>query len=166
MNSKIVILTLCGASLLAIATALVIVRAHPAFAIAHTDSRRSFEVEGKIVAIDVSARSVRIAHDEIPDYMPAMTMPFTVRDTSLLKGLTAGDNVQVPLVVTEDDSWISRIERVKPRTSEPDSFATKAAQTARRATWTGCRSARRCPIWLCSTRMAARCISAISKGKP
>jgi hypothetical protein len=42
------------------------------------------EVKGRIIEIDAAEKSVRIAHEEIPDYMPAMTMPFSVKSTALL----------------------------------------------------------------------------------
>src|SRR5688500_3895388 len=66
-----------------------------------------FQVQGQVRSIDAEAKIARIAHEEIADYMDAMTMPFTVKEASLLKGLVAGDSVQFQLVVTEDDSWIS-----------------------------------------------------------
>jgi len=74
---------------------------------------RTFEVRGQIRGVDVTNKTVRITHEEIPDYMPAMTMPFTVKDAALLQGLSAGDGVQFQLAVTGDDSWIARIEKIQ-----------------------------------------------------
>src|SRR5690606_29029526 len=59
-----------------------------------------------------SSGIVRIAHEEIPDYMPAMTMPFLSRDNNSLRDLKAGDDVVFKLAVTSDDSWISKIQKV------------------------------------------------------
>ena len=46
---------------------------------------------------------VTVAHDEIPGYMPAMTMPFTV-GPDVRPTLTAGDRVRFVLRVTEEAS--------------------------------------------------------------
>ena len=73
---------------------------------------RSFQVLGQVRGLDLAAKTVRIAHEEIPGYMPAMTMPLTVKDQALLKGLAVGDEVQFQLQVTADDSWISHIEKI------------------------------------------------------
>ena len=57
--------------------------------------------------------------------MPAMTMPFVVKDASLLNGLAAGERVDFELAVTETDSWISRITKTAtaPQTSGAPPFS-------------------------------------------
>jgi protein SCO1/2 len=62
---------------------------------------------------------VKIAHEEIPNYMPAMTMPFMVRDSNSLRDLKIGDTVRFKLAVTSDDSWISEIEKEKDTAPAP-----------------------------------------------
>jgi protein SCO1/2 len=94
---------------------------------------RTFQVHGQIRAVDLTGKTVRIAHEEIPHYMPAMTMPFPVKDANVLQGLAAGENVQFELVVTENDAWISHIEKIEaaievsenqmPRASAPSAEA-------------------------------------------
>src|SRR5438034_6701454 len=71
-----------------------------------------FEVKGQIRGIETDENTIHIAHEDIPGFMPAMTMPFTMRDPALLRGLAAGDAVKFQLVVTRDDSWITRIEKL------------------------------------------------------
>jgi protein SCO1/2 len=73
---------------------------------------RTFQVHGQIRAVDVAGKTVRIAHEAIPDYMPAMIMPFPVKNVDILKGFSTGENVQFELVVTEKDSWISHLEKI------------------------------------------------------
>ena len=68
-----------------------------------------FQVNGVVVALDADGETVKIKHEEIPDYMPAMTMPFTARDTNELRGLTAGDAVTFRMTVTDTDGWIDQI---------------------------------------------------------
>jgi Cu/Ag efflux protein CusF len=44
--------------------------------------------------IDKDTATVQINHEDIPDLMPAMSMPFTVRDRSLLDSISVGDQVE------------------------------------------------------------------------
>lgn len=65
-------------------------------------------------------RSVTIQHEEVPNFMPAMTMPFTVKDTNEIRSVQTGDSVSFRLHVTEDESWIDEIKKVDlPTTNEP-----------------------------------------------
>ena len=41
-------------------------------------AEQSFEVKGRVVSIEFGGKTVHIAHEDIPDFMPAMTMPFTL----------------------------------------------------------------------------------------
>jgi protein SCO1/2 len=68
-----------------------------------------FSVTGIIKEIKPADHRVIIRHDEITNYMVAMTMPFTVRDTNELSGFSAGDRVSFSLMVTEEDSWIEQL---------------------------------------------------------
>lgn len=78
----------------------------------NTSTTRTFQVNGRICEIAAVTKTLKIAHEEIPGYMPAMTMPLEVRDVALLKGLRAGDEVHFELSVTDDDSWISHLEKI------------------------------------------------------
>ncbi len=72
----------------------------------------NYSVRGVVQAVHPEVRSVVIKHEEVPGYMPAMTMPFEVRDTNELTGLTQGGTVQFRLRVTEKDGWIDQIRPV------------------------------------------------------
>jgi protein SCO1/2 len=69
----------------------------------------TFPLRGEIVAIDSAKNRVTIDHEEIPDYMMAMTMPFKVKDPSLLRGLSVGDTIQGTLAVSRTESWLEAI---------------------------------------------------------
>src|SRR4051794_16772255 len=66
-------------------------------ALAH---EQRFMVRGEIRGVDSAASQLRIRHEEIPNYMAAMTMPFDVHNAALLRGLKPGDQVGFELVVT------------------------------------------------------------------
>ena len=71
-----------------------------------------FQAKGVIVEVLPTEKTVRIQHEEIPGYMPAMTMPFDVKDTNELAGLAAGDSVAFRMTVTETDGWIDQIKKL------------------------------------------------------
>jgi protein SCO1 len=77
-----------------------------------TAGRKEFQVKGVIVAITEDRTEARIRHEEIPGYMAAMTMPFTVRPTNGLAGLKPRDIVTFKLVDTGDDGWIEAVTKV------------------------------------------------------
>ncbi len=70
-----------------------------------------FQVNGVIVELLPAEKSVRIRHEEIPNYMPAMTMSFDVLDTNELAGLAVGDPVAFRMTVTETTGWIDQVKK-------------------------------------------------------
>lgn len=110
MKAKTIVIGLCAVTAALSLIAVVIGRSHTPAKTAVSDAK-TFEVRGQVRSVDAVNKIVRITHEAIPDYMPAMTMPFPVKDATLLEGLVAGDNVQFELMVTEDDSWIAHIEK-------------------------------------------------------
>jgi len=72
---------------------------------------QTFQVKGIIVELKPAAAVARIKHEEIPNYMPAMTMPFTVLDTNELAELKPGDPVSFRMSVTKTDGWIDQIKK-------------------------------------------------------
>jgi protein SCO1/2 len=52
--------------------------------------------------------------------MDAMTMPFEVKNTNELRGITAGDTVSFRMLVTDNDGWIDSIRKLDvPKTNAP-----------------------------------------------
>ena len=111
MKPKVILSALCALTLVAVLSVVALHRHNSPTAL--PAGAKTFEVRGQIRSLDASNKTVRITHEEIPDYMPAMTMPFPVKDVALLNGLAVGDSVQFQLAVTDDDSWIARIEKIQ-----------------------------------------------------
>ncbi|HMJ89182.1 MAG TPA: SCO family protein [Candidatus Acidoferrum sp.] len=107
--SVVFLVVIVGAS---VVTAMAIQRQSRKADAATAGSPERYQVRGEVRSVDLEGKSVRIKHEEIPDYMAAMTMPFDVRDTSLLRGLKAGDVVGFELAVTKEDSWIASIQKL------------------------------------------------------
>lgn len=81
-------------------------------------TQQVFQVKGTIIELLPAEKSVRIQHEAIPGYMPAMTMPFDVKDTNELAGLEAGDGISFRLTVTEKEGWIDQLKKISaPRTN-------------------------------------------------
>jgi protein SCO1 len=73
---------------------------------------REYPLEGQVLAVDAARNEITIKHGDIPQFMPAMTMPFKVRDAKLLEGRSPGDLVKATLVVEANDAHLRTIERV------------------------------------------------------
>ena len=70
---------------------------------------RRYEVRGQIIGVDPERQEVVVNHEDIPGFMPAMTMPYKVQDPSLLQGKQPGDLVTATLVVEEVNAYLSTL---------------------------------------------------------
>jgi protein SCO1/2 len=71
---------------------------------------REFELRGQILATGPD-NELLVMHEDIKGFMPAMTMPYKVRDADLLRGRRPGDLISATLVVSDTDAWLTRIEK-------------------------------------------------------
>ena len=69
-------------------------------------NEKRYDLKGKVVAVNKSERTATIAHEDIKGYMPAMTMPFKIKNDADLEMLKAGDQVTGTLVVDDVSSWV------------------------------------------------------------
>jgi len=70
---------------------------------------RRYEVRGQILGLDPARREVLVNHEDIPGFMPAMTMSYKVQDPALLEGKRPGDLITATLVVEEVDGYLSTL---------------------------------------------------------
>jgi protein SCO1 len=73
---------------------------------------REFSVKGVVKKVEPENSRVIIAHEAIPGFMEAMTMPFRVKAPEILAGVQAGDSVSFKLSVTADQSWIDKVVKI------------------------------------------------------
>jgi Cu/Ag efflux protein CusF len=73
---------------------------------------RRYELKGRVESLDFDRKLVTVAHEEIKDYMDAMTMSFAVKDENLLRQLKSGDRLQATLVYDSSTnlSWLEDIK--------------------------------------------------------
>jgi protein SCO1 len=74
-----------------------------------TNVMRSFLARGVVRNLGADGQSIVVRHEEIPGFMPRMTMEFSVRHTNELRGLAAGQAITFDVKATETDSWIENI---------------------------------------------------------
>ncbi len=76
-----------------------------------TDKGPRYPLTGEVLAIDAAQKTIRVQHDEVKGYMPAMTMDFSVSagDAAVLK---AGDKIRAELVPTPAGDM--RLEHIWP----------------------------------------------------
>ncbi len=68
-----------------------------------------YDLKGKVVSVDKRLGTVTISHEDIPNLMDAMTMPFKLKDTWAFDELAVGDNITATLVIEGRDSWIEGV---------------------------------------------------------
>jgi protein SCO1/2 len=93
-------------------------------------SNQVFQVKGVIKELKPDGKTVVIRHEEVPNYMPAMTMPFEAKPPGELKGLAVGDQVEFRMTVTDNDVWIDQLRKIGAGTgrgSGPGSAAQSSA---------------------------------------
>lgn len=81
---------------------------------AKTTNQRVFPAKGVVVSLKRGEKEVVIKHEAITNYMPAMTMPFDVKDPKELEGLAPGDSVAFRMIVTDSEGWIDQIRKIGP----------------------------------------------------
>ena len=96
-----------------------------AVAVACTPPAERYDLEGTVVEIDVEGGKVTVAHKDIPGYMDAMTMPFSVVDRKLLPNMGPGDNLKATLVVRGNAYWLENL--VVSRSTAAGSLAQQMA---------------------------------------
>src|SRR5215831_696139 len=88
---RLVVLSLCWATLLA------------CLGCSKKPAGKRFDLEGRVVAVDSSGRILTVAHGDVPQLMPAMTMPFQVAKNEdwVFGKIAPGDHIHATLVMTD-----------------------------------------------------------------
>jgi Cu/Ag efflux protein CusF len=74
---------------------------------------------GVVDSIDKEMGTVQINHEEIKDYMPPMSMPYAVKDRSLLDSVSPGDRIEFSLEGTTKGDVVSEIKKIEPDKKKP-----------------------------------------------
>ena len=94
-----------------------------------TTNVTTFPMVGVVKELKPDGKTVVIKHQEVTNYMEAMTMPFRVKESGLLTSLQPGDEISFRLSVTEDESWIDQIRKTGRSFSITNATATTVSNT-------------------------------------
>jgi Cu/Ag efflux protein CusF len=70
---------------------------------------KRYTLNGRVVSLDAAANTLTVDHEAIPGFMGAMTMPYPVRDSQLLKHLSKGQQITATVVRTGDECWLENV---------------------------------------------------------
>ncbi len=72
---------------------------------------RTYQLKGQVLAVQPETREILVNHEDIPGFMPAMTMPYSVKDVALLKDRAPGDLITATLVVEAELAYLTVITK-------------------------------------------------------
>ena len=81
-----------------------------------------YTLRGKIVSIDAAKKTANIAHDNIPGYMEAMTMPFPIKDEHVFEVLSKDAEIRADLIVDDAQGkyWLENVSVIAaPNPNQP-----------------------------------------------
>lgn len=76
------------------------------------DPARQYEARGLVRNTSPDHKTIEVEHENIPGFMPSMTMPFVARDEKEIANVRIGDGISFRLNVTDQDSWIDRVRKI------------------------------------------------------
>ncbi len=74
-----------------------------------TADAKHYALKGKVIAVDKAKKTATIKHEEVENYMPAMTMDFPVREDWVWEDLKPDADIRADLVVDKDGFWLEKI---------------------------------------------------------
>ncbi len=70
---------------------------------------KSYNVRGKVVSTNAATGEVTLDHEAIKGFMDAMTMPYKLKDPSIISELHPGDVITAKLLVSDTDAVLDQI---------------------------------------------------------
>jgi len=72
-----------------------------------------YDKRGVVRGFSPDRSTIEIQHENIPGFMPSMTMPFVSRDPKEIADLKTGDAISFRMIVTQKDFWIDNVKRIR-----------------------------------------------------
>ena len=70
---------------------------------------REYPLTGQVLFIDTAKQEITVKHEDVPGFMPGMTMPFRVPDKGTLDRVKPGDLITATLVVEETSGYLEDV---------------------------------------------------------
>jgi protein SCO1 len=87
---------------------------------------REYRLTGQVLSVGPAGDELLVRHDDVKGFMPAMTMPFRLKDKGLARDRRPGDLIRATLMVTDEESWLTAVVKTGwaplrdgPETSRP-----------------------------------------------
>jgi len=71
-----------------------------------------YETRGIVRGFSPDRQTIEIQHENIPDFMPSMTMPFVVHDPKEIANLKTGNAISFRMTVAKTDFWIDHVKKI------------------------------------------------------
>lgn len=72
---------------------------------------RTYQLTGQVLAVKTESNEILVRHEDIPGFMPAMTMPYRVKDAALIRDRVAGDLITATLQVEPNLAHLTAITK-------------------------------------------------------
>ncbi len=98
-------------------------------------SAHSYQVRGIVRGFAPDRSTVSIEHENIPGFMPSMTMPFSVKDEKEVASLKIGDGISFRMTVTDKDLFLDQVKKIpasEVRVAEPTPASTVSSTASAR----------------------------------
>lgn len=79
-------------------------------------TEKHYDLKGKVILVEKDKHQVTVAHEDIKDYMPGMTMPFAIREEWPFEVLVPGDQITATLIVDGTQTWLEDVVITKEST--------------------------------------------------
>jgi protein SCO1 len=73
---------------------------------------KSYALQGQLLSLEPDRKLATVKHEEVKGFMPAMTMPYAVKDAKVLDGLAPGDLINAKLSVESSGVFLTDIRKV------------------------------------------------------
>ena len=70
---------------------------------------RRYNLLGEVQSKNPSTNEITVKHGNIPGFMPAMTMPYKVKNPAVMQEIQPGDKIAAVVVVSGDDYWLENV---------------------------------------------------------
>jgi protein SCO1/2 len=93
---------------------------------------KRYQLAGRVVAVDAAKQQLVVDHGDIPGFMMAMTMPYSVKSSDQLTSISPEDQITADVVVNGDDVHLENIVVVKKANPGGKAPASSSSQPAKK----------------------------------
>jgi len=94
---------------------------------------KHYAIQGEVISVDAPQKLLTVKHGDIPGFMHAMTMTYTVAERRQIETLQPGDKISADLVVSDTKSRLERIELVGESKTGPGTTQHQTERTRQTA---------------------------------